>query len=146
VAISSDFDISFRHQTDTDVSTLTLAPALDYLFAPHVSVGGQVLFKYEKRGTAATRFGLLPRVGYDLPLGDVFSMFAKGGLAISHVSFGGDEATVFSLFFDVPFLFHPVPHFFIGIGPHLEVGLAGSGASAATEIALLSTVGGWFDW
>ena len=41
----------------------------------------------------------------------------------------------------VPFLFHPVEHFFLGFGPALDVDLTGD--VKATTIAGRLTLGGW---
>jgi hypothetical protein len=153
VAIASDFVIAFSHTADANTSALTLGPALDYFIAPNLSVGGQVQISYAKAGSASTTtIGVGPRVGYDIPLGPMFSLFAKLGVALDHYSLDPgagptSSVTLFSLFIDAPFLFHPVPHFFIGLGPNLFVNLAG-GNSAQRDVTfgLASTVGGWFDW
>ena len=57
----------------------------------------------------------------------------------------GDTFLTLELY--APFLFHPVPHFFIGLGPSLSIDVAGGNSSSReTTIGLRSTVGGYFDW
>jgi hypothetical protein len=153
VTIASDFGISFVHFSDAEFSELDLEPAVDYFFAPNLSFGGKVRFDYRKNsGGSTTAIGLGPRVGYQLPLGDMFSVFPKVGFFLEHVSSsatGGlsSSYSLFSLTIDVPFMFHPVPHFFIGIGPTLFANLAGaSAAQRDVQFGLASTVGGFFDW
>jgi hypothetical protein len=154
VTIGSDFGISFLHNVDAETSSLSLSPALDYFFAPALSLGGQLQLDYNKAGGASTTvLGLGPRVGYVIPLGDMFSVYPKAGLYLQHVSFspggGGSSSSynLFSLFLSAPFLFHPVPHFFVGIGPTLFANLAGANSARRDlQIGLVSTVGGWFDW
>lgn len=154
VAIAGDFAIGFVHDSHgTGVSVLTLAPALDYFIAPHVSVGGKIFFEYTKfDGGSSSNFGIGPRVGYDVPLGDMFSVYPVAGFGFSHASVSGStggsaSANYLSLFLFVPFLFHPVPHFFIGLGPSIEGEVAGGNSSSrGSRIGLLSSVGGWFDY
>jgi hypothetical protein len=154
VTIASDFGISFIHFSDAEFSELDLEPALDYFIAPNLSVGGKVRFDYRKNtGGSTSALGLGPRVGYQLALGGMFfSVFPKVGFFFEHVSSSATGAAstsygLFSLSLDVPFLFHPVPHFFIGIGPTLFANLAGaSSAQRDVQFGLVSTVGGFFDW
>jgi hypothetical protein len=148
VAISDDFSLLFRHENDT--STLTLAPAVDYFLAPHLSVGGQVTFGYatHKGGGHDTTFGLGPRVGYDISLTPMFSIFPRLSLAYTHHSETGEDSTnLLGIFLFAPFLFHPVPHFFIGFGPSLGGNFAGGESfNRFVTFELKSTVGGYFDW
>jgi hypothetical protein len=153
VTIASDFGISFIHYSDAEFSELVLEPALDYFIAPNLSVGGKVRFDYSKnKGGSTSALGVGPRVGYQLPLADMFSVFPKLGFFLEHVSSsvsGGASSgyTLFSLTIDVPFLWHPVPHFFIGIGPTLFANIAGAtSAQRDVQFGLVSTVGGFFDW
>jgi hypothetical protein len=151
VAIAGDFGINFTHNTDTDESSLLLAPAVDYFIAPQLSLGGQLMFFYGTNNAFdRTDIGLRVRAGYNIPLRDMFSLYPRAGLGLINYNIdaagpaGSASSTVLSLFFYAPFLFHPVPHFFIGLGPALDVGLTGD--AKTTELGLLSTVGGWFDW
>jgi hypothetical protein len=65
------------------------------------------------------------------------------GLNYQHFSFsdggGSDSNTYFNL--DVPFLFHVVPHFFLGLGPFVHVGL---GDGDPNVFGIQSLIGGWF--
>jgi hypothetical protein len=148
VAISDDFSLFFRHANETD--TLTLAPAVDYFLAPHLSLGGQVIFSYESRplDSHSTEFGLGPRVGYDIPLTPMFSLFPRLRLSYTHHSeTGADSTNLLGLTLFAPFLFHPVPHFFIGFGPSLGGNFAGGESGDRFVVFTLeSTVGGYFDW
>lgn len=138
VAVSSDFSLGFSHQGDN--STLSLAPAADYFFMPQVSLGGQVLFRYDSwSGGSRTTVGLAPRIGYNLPLTPMFSLFARAGFSFTHE---GDSNHI-GIFLSAPFLFHPAPHFFVGLGPSLGGNITGGGGM---RVALESTVGGYFDW
>jgi hypothetical protein len=148
VAIAGDFAISFLHRDG--VSSLVLAPAVDYFFLPHLSLGGQVAFEYSSfsGGRSSSSFGLGPRIGYDIPLAPMFSLYPRAGFSFSHnTATGQPSSNLLGLFLFAPFLFHPVPHFFIGFGPSLRGDFAGGDASDhVLTIGLESTVGGYFDW
>jgi hypothetical protein len=151
VAIAGDFSISFLHANGT--SSLVLSPAIDYFFMPHLSLGGQVTFAYASHDPgSSSSFGLAPRVGYNIPLAPMFSLYPRAGFSFTHVSVspgGGTSASanLFGLFLFAPFLFHPVPHFFIGFGPSLSGDIAGGDSSDHfLTFGLESTVGGYFDW
>ena len=150
VTIAGDFAINFVHNTDADASDLVLAPAFDYFIAPQLSLGGQVVFGYATDNVGSrTSIGFGPRVGYNIPLREMFSLYPRVGFGFLHESVslkggGSGSGNAFTLTLYAPFLFHPVPHFFIGLGPAADIGIAGS--AKTTQIALITTVGGWFEW
>jgi hypothetical protein len=148
VAVAGDFSLSFSHYNDS--SHLRIAPAADYFFLPHLSFGGQVIFEYDsyKGGGHATTFGLGPRVGYDIPLAAMFTLFPRLTLAYTHFSpSGADSSNLLGMFLYAPFLFHPVPHFFVGFGPSFGGNFAGGDDGDRFFVfELVSTVGGYFDW
>jgi hypothetical protein len=149
VAISSDFDFSFLHSKNNG-NDIILRPALDYFIAPQFSLGGEVLFRYRGDGDpgSITDLGLGFRVGYNIPLAPMFSLYPRAGLRFTHVSVnGGGSADYLTFALVAPFLFHPVPHFFIGLGPMLEADLAGGSSGSRDVVVGLSTsIGGYFDW
>jgi hypothetical protein len=151
VAIAGDFTVSFLHANGT--STLVLAPAIDYFIAPQLSLGGQVSFEYSSFDPgSSSSFGLAPRVGYNIPLAPMFSLYPRAGFSFRHATFspgGGTsrDANLLGLFVFAPFLFHPVPHFFVGFGPSLSGDIAGGNdADHFLTFGLESTVGGYFDY
>jgi hypothetical protein len=152
VSIAGDFSVGFAYESEGESSAVSLAPAVDYFFAPQLSLGGQLLFAYENHnpGTVTT-FGLAPRFGFNLPLGPMFTFYPRLGLRFTHVtrSLGSMSAgdTFVGMFVYAPFLFHPVPHFYVGFGPSFSGDFAGGERQDRfLTIALLSTVGGYFDW
>lgn len=147
VVISGDFDISFNYNVDSEVSSLSLSPAVDYFIAPQLSVGGQIIFNHQSvTGGSVTVFGLAPRVGFNIPLQEMFSVYPRVGFSFLHSDVAGGQ-NLFTLNAYAPFLFHPVPHFFIGLGPVLTWDVAGgTSATRTVNFGLLTTVGGWFDW
>jgi opacity protein-like surface antigen len=116
---------------------------VDYFVIPNVTIGAVVGLSTRSGRAATTAITLGARAGYNLQLGDRFSLWPTAGLNFAHFSTsdngGSDSSTYFNL--DVPFLFHVVPHFFLGIGPFLHVGL---GDGDPNVLGIQSLIGGWF--
>jgi hypothetical protein len=143
VVISEDFKLGFTHTVKGEYSHLTLGPAVDVFIANRLSLGGQIRLDVDKVPSkdAVTALGLGIRLGFSAPLSDLFAIYPRAGLAYQHTT--SDDTL--GLVIDVPFLFIPVPHFFIGIAPELIIDLVGAGSKDVT-IGLVSLVGGYFDW
>ncbi|MGH7436326.1 MAG: hypothetical protein ACRENE_11695, partial [Polyangiaceae bacterium] len=79
----------------------------------------------------ARQWSLWPSVasGYGTLWGDTF-----GALGSTHYLF----TNVY-----LPVLFHPAPHFFIGLGPEASTSFLEPDRSSSTRIAFNATVGGW---
>jgi len=144
-SMASQDDFPFRFsKTGGGAWSLHLVPSLDYFIQDHLSVGG--LVGIDKDGGGSTiRFGA--RIGYDVPLGALVSMWPRGGIQVAHSSPNeGPGVTVTSLGIDVPFLFHFVPHFLLGVGPFIYVPLTNSAAMGSKDptYGLTALVGGYF--
>jgi hypothetical protein len=139
-----------------------LAPAADYFVIDNLSVGLELLLGYisysppsapgvtVKSGNL-TEYGIAPRVGYNIPLTSSFSLWPKVFFEHAGYSLGGSLAgygNVQLLGAYVPVLYHPVPHFYVGLGPNIltELGASPSspGASKVTTYGLFASIGGWF--
>ena len=144
-------------------TTVIFEPELDYFVAPNISIGGGVEYLHESIGsggmTAVTEsaYGLIARAGYHLPLGPQIGLWLRGGFGYASATFdpGGGNPTssssVLQLEISAPLMFHPVPHFFVGIGPILSTDLSSSVSSGGmsmdsnkrTVFGLTSMIGGW---
>ena len=124
-------------------TTFTLRPAVDYFIIPNVTIGGVVEFSTSSGRFATTVFGLGARAGVNFNITDKLSIWPTAGFSFVHtdVSDGGpsNSAWAFNLF--APFLFHAAPHFFLGAGPFLDVGLSDNDTTA---FGIQSLIGGWF--
>jgi hypothetical protein len=154
-ALSSDAALSISHQSGS--TELTLAPAVDYFVIPNLSVGGFISLYYAKSGPADTTiFSIGPRVGYNVPFSDLFSLWPKIGFSFSHTTNSSeipiarnqsiDNSTTnngITLNLFVPVMIHPAEHFFAGFGPFLDASL--SGDNKFTRYGLKLTLGGWLD-
>jgi hypothetical protein len=132
-------------------------PAADYFVIPNLSVGGQILLDFfnlavpdGQQQPSVTIFGFAPRVGYNIPITDMISFWPK--LEIEYAEFsvsnGGGYGSSFALGIFAPFIFSPVQHFFLGIGPNLGAQLSNSvdnaSAPKAVNFGIAATFGGWF--
>lgn len=157
-AVSSDAGLSISNTSIDDIdgstTTLVLRPAIDWFFAEDISLGGFVGVEYNSApGGDSTVISLGPRIGYNLPLSERISVWPKVGFAFASTSASNDGIdgvpgsddeetnTSVQLNLFVPLMFHPVQHFFLGLGPALDQDL--SGDSKATTIAARLTLGGW---
>jgi hypothetical protein len=161
LAISSDagFELSNTSISDVDGSTtrLILRPAVDYFVVDYLSLGGFLGLEYLKtNGGSTTQFSIGPRVGYNIPFSERFSFWPKLGFSFASTSVetedtetpdgliipGEDESsTSLQLNIFAPVMFHPVEHFFLGVGPAFDLDLTGD--EKATTIAARLTLGGW---
>lgn len=129
--------------------------AFDITIIPHLTLGAAFAFAFGLGGTVtnetvvgngkvtterdaptATAFGIAPRVGYILPIGDLFAFWPRGGIGIYGVSAsteGVDGNTItrstnsdtfVSLDLDPQFALVPFEHFFFHFGPLINVPLS----------------------
>jgi len=159
MAISSDAGLSISHTSVSgggSSTELILRPAVDYFLIDNLSLGGFLGLDYTSTsGGSTTAFSIGPRVGYNLPLSERWSVWPKVGFSFASTSVKVDSTevagittpststsnTAFALNLFVPVMFHPVEHFFLGFGPALDTDLSGDNKS--TVIAGRLTIGGW---
>jgi len=160
--ISSDLEVSFTSTSysaaddgdDPDSDTvITIAPALDYFIIDNISVGGQIGYTNASSGDVSTSaIGVGPRVGYGMAFSPTVSFFPRLGFPYPSISVDVDGAdgsgSTTSIDIFAPIQFPPANHFFVGIGPSLNLELSSSFEDAdqdkATSIGVASVVGGYF--
>jgi hypothetical protein len=144
-SLASDGEFPFRFsKTGGGSWRLELRPGLDVFIKPNISVGGIV---HIGTGGGQTTVGLGARVGYNVELGSAVSLWLRGGLSFEHQSNNNAPGvSVTTLNILVPFLFHFVPHFFLGVGPFFDLPLTNSQAMANKDptYGLTAIVGGYF--
>ncbi len=151
------------------VTRFGVAPTLDYFVIDNLSLGAQALFSVatvspppqggvQPQSSTATTFGIAPQVGYDIHLGESFSVWPKAffAYATTSVSNNGPSNAVSSVGLFVPFLYHPVRHFYVGLGPNVATQVGNSSSQSnnnvtvttyndkATNFGLMATIGGYF--
>ncbi|MBX3208889.1 MAG: hypothetical protein KF764_27910 [Labilithrix sp.] len=165
--------------------------AFDVTIIPQLTLGAALAFGFGLGGTnenenlqgttrttqssdapTATAIGLAPRVGYIIPLGDVFAFWPRVGFGFYSVSASTEQQqgnatttirltdTLFSLDLDPQFAIVPLEHFFIHVGPVLNVPISGSRSVSTTtgatttrrsddasvlNIGLSAGIGGWLN-
>ncbi len=159
---------SFEYATLSDNggsgTSFAVAPAIDYFIINSLSLGASVLFGVlspahgDGPGESETIFGIVPRVGYNLGITDIISFWPKVyfGYLTASVSGGGannassgTNASAVGVF--APFIFQPVPHFILGIGPNFSTQLSNNQTTGGTsqtqakvtEVGVQATIGGW---
>lgn len=158
LAISSDAGLFIENTSQSgdddsgSTTNLQLRPAFDYFVIDHLSIGGFVALDYSKVPAGdSTTWGIGPRIGYDIPLSDRFSIWPKVGFSFASTSTstevdsplvdGDATSSNVALNLFAPVMFHPVEHFFLGFGPALDTDL--SGDVKTTTIAGRLSIGGW---
>lgn len=161
LAISSDAGFSLSNtslsESDGSSTTLILRPAVDYFVVDNLSLGGFLGLDYNNApGGSSTAMSIGPRIGYNLPFGERWSVWPKLGFSFASTSQKTDDTTLptgevvegrdetstsLQLNIFAPLMFHPVEHFFLGLGPAFDLDLTGD--NKATTIAARLTLGGW---
>jgi hypothetical protein len=168
ITISSDLQLSamrFSFEGSPGQEThIQLRPALDFFPVTNLSLGGQVIIGYRSLedstagiDNSTTELGLLARAGYNFTISPTVSIWPRVSLGYLHVAdtpyTGSPEITTKTvpLQVDVPVVFHPAQHFFIGGGPVVTSILYsqrddtfGAPATQSSGIGLQSTLGGYF--
>lgn len=128
-------------------SHFLVAGSVDYFSVRGLSVG--VRFSYSHTAQSGSdpfdSVSVGPRIGYNVPIGDHCSFWPSvyGAYNDSWSSSLDDRSVTVGAY--APLLYHPVPHFFVGIGPLVSVGtsLGNATAPVLTDYGLSATVGGW---
>lgn len=161
LAISSDAGFSLTNTNvsggDGSTTTLMLRPAVDYFVIDSLSIGGFLGLDYTAPpGGSSTALSVGPRIGYNLRFSERFSVWPKVGLSFASTTEKRDATTLpdgtkvdptdttntsLQLNLFIPVMFHPVEHFFIGLGPAFDLDLTGD--NKATTLAVRLTLGGW---
>ncbi|MDB4989761.1 MAG: hypothetical protein JWN04_4939 [Myxococcaceae bacterium] len=148
-AFSSDSALQIQRRTQSHtpaVTSLSLAPSIDYFVIRNLSVGGVLGLDYSKTGGShALRFTLGPRVGYNIEISRLLSVWPKIGVSYAHTKSDAGGGTVkgnaAALNLYAPIMIHPAPHFFAGFGPFVDTDLSGN--NRATVWGFKLTLGGW---
>jgi hypothetical protein len=130
------------HKTSGGTSSLQLSPAVDVFIGGNISLGVNLHFVYNSApigGSSSTMLGAGVRAGYNINLSSNVGFWPDVRFFVDHNGAGHSTATTFAVF--APFLWHLVPHFFLGAGPDLDRGISGG---TYTEYGIDFILGGWF--
>ena len=131
--------VFFRKDSPGDWA-ISLHPAIDYFITSSVSLGALVGYFQSPAFTVTTVLDLGARAGFNLNIDDHLGVWPNASLAVNYASanHSSNTTTTFGIF--APFLYHLVPHLFVGLGPSFSVLLSGAdGKSYGVDFML----GGW---
>ena len=132
--------VFFHKGTGNDNWELSLHPAIDYFITGRFSVGGTVGIAYSPRNTGSTWLDIGARGGFNLNITDHIGWWPNVGISARHQNVEHNSATSTSLNIFAPFLYHLVPHLFVGLGPSFAFQISGGdGSSYGLDFML----GGW---
>jgi hypothetical protein len=126
----------FFHKTSGGGSTISIDPGADYFLAPDISLGANIVFSHDSSG--GNVFGGGVRAGYNLPLIDAVSFWPMARFFVIRYDRANTTATNMSIL--APFLWHLAPHFFLGAGPDVNIGISGY---TNTVYGIDFMLGGW---
>lgn len=130
----------FFHRPSGGDWEIKIHPALDYFLTNNISVGGVVGISYSPAANGTTNLDLGARAGYYLNIADRIGFWPSAGLSVNvNASNNHDTTSSSALNVFAPFLYHPVPHFFVGLGPSFQLGLSGDW----NVFGLDFVIGGW---
>jgi hypothetical protein len=131
--------VFFHKQSDGDW-TISLHPSLDYFLINSVSLGATFGYSYSPAATGTTTLDLGGRAGFNLNINDHVGFWPTAGFSLNVFSSDHNTTTSTSFAIFAPFLYHLVPHLFVGLGPSFSAVMSGgSGKSYGVDFVL----GGW---
>ena len=158
LAIMGEAGALFTHTSVSgggSTTSIVFRPAIDYFIVGHLSLGAFTGIEYTSApGGSTTTYAIGPRVGYDIPLSERFSLWPKAGLSINSATVkmeatniagfrmpsSSNSNTALALNLYLPLMFHS-HHYFAGFGPSLDADLSGNPKS--TTVAGRLVIGGW---
>lgn len=137
------------------ITSLLIDPSADFFVLHGLSLGARLAYSHGEEAGAPSvdTFFFGPRVGYNVTFDDHFSFWPTA--SISHFDTwisGGVHGQGFSVSGYAPLLYHPAPHFFVGVGPQLVTDLTSTSTSSSlpdsktpllTDYGIQFTLGGW---
>jgi len=129
----------FLHKQSGGGWQIGLRPTADYFIAPSLSVGGVIGFSHASGG--ATDFDIGARAGFNLNITGPWGFWPTAGIFANTHSEMHATNTSARLGIFAPFLYHIVPHLFVGLGPSFNLGLTNG---AGNQYGLDAILGGWF--
>jgi hypothetical protein len=164
--VDDRFALSAAHggplNTELRYSTngVRLAPSAAVFVSRKLSVGlglnleGQWFsFEGSNLHSSSYRVAVIPRVGYALPLGRHFDVWPEVGVRLGEnwVSQSGRRTSKSSdvgLLVTAPLLWHPVSHFFVGVGPTFSYDFLSDEAHSLrpwySSLGVTSLIGGYW--
>jgi hypothetical protein len=107
--------------------------AVDVFVIDQLSVGGSLAFFAQSGDPDGDGFLFAPRVGYAIPLSDLFTFWPRGGITFLDVN----DNSLFALSGEATFVLTPQPSWGIILAPTVDIGFIGEeGDSDYSEFSL----------
>ena len=130
----------FFHKPSGGDWELSLHPSIDYFITSSVSLGATFGYTYSPAATGTTVLDLGGRAGFNLTINDNIGFWPSAGVGVNVNSSNHSTNTSAAFAIFAPFLYHLVPHLFVGVGPSFSVQLNdGNGKQYGLDFIL----GGW---
>ena len=154
-ATQTSFVYSTFHPGGSSQASAFVSTAADGFVVHGLSLGARFAFAHSAPDGAPYQEDVTigPRVGYNITLSDRWSVWpdAFASYGVSWNEGGPIEGYNISVGIFAPILFHPVPHFFLGLGPMASTnvswvpngGFEHFERVQITDISLAADVGGW---
>jgi hypothetical protein len=112
----------------------------DFFAARNFSLGLALGWDYDSLDSGLTLFDVGARLGFNVNFAQSVGLWPTAGVFYYHLT-GNGMPTGKDLHLEVlvPIVFHPAPHFLLGAGPSLLLGLNGQGSGYGLDFVL----GGW---
>jgi hypothetical protein len=129
----------FLHKRSGGGSEVDVHPAVDYFLGNGISIGGLAGVDAQSGGT--THLDVGARVGFNLNINEHLGFWPTVGVFASHSS-NSDHTSSSSAGLEIfaPFLYHLVPHFFLGLGPSFDVSF---NDNQTKDFGIDFVIGGW---
>jgi hypothetical protein len=159
-------DASFVHMSQSGMgsapstNSFSLVPTGHYFVIPNLSVSAGLIIQHGPLAPGTdvnvTTLGLMVGAGYNLYLMPNLSIWPQLQIGYAHGSatvMGVDASlSTVPLIVSVPFLYHPVEHFFLGLAPILRTQLTDSESAMGrsvdlpkqTDLGITGVIGGYF--
>jgi hypothetical protein len=168
LTFATDASVSYRSYSRSkgSNSAVNLEPSFDYFLEEGVSVGVNAFIGYssgtslDSLGTttqrSSTNVGVAPRLGANVALTELVSIWLRGELGygtVNQTATSADGTNQHSrtrtwIEISAPFLLHPSSHVFVGAGPFLFHELSDKDQNNldndATTLGVSLLLGGWF--
>ena len=130
----------FFHKDSPGDWRLSLHPEIDYFITGNISLGALFGYTYSPAATGTTVIDIGGRAGFNLTINDHLGFWPSAGVALNLDSENHTTNTSTTLGIFAPFIYHLVPHLFVGVGPSFSIRLSGgSGKTYGVDF----TLGGW---
>jgi hypothetical protein len=130
----------FFHKPSQGDWEISIHPAIDYFITSSVSVGGVVGYQHSSAATGTTNLDLGARAGFNININDNLGLWPAAGVSGHVASANHDSNTSTALQIFAPFLYHLVPHLFVGAGPSFSWQLSGGDGKV---YGIDFVLGGW---